>query len=395
MATILFSIILFIYIGLGIPDSSLGSAWPAIFADLNLEVGLNSLISFLISSGTICASIFSSKLINKFGTQLVTACSTLLASLSLLGFAFSNSIWFFCSLSIPLGLAAGAIDAALNNYVVCRYSSTHVNFLHCFYGIGVAITPYIFSFTLKNSNDWRSGYEIIFLIELALAILCFASLPLWKKVKQKNSDKEVAPVTLTIPQMLKTPAFKSNCLAFFCTCALEFTVGTWGCTYLVKSLNLLESVAAKYLTLYYLGITGSRLISSVISRKLSSGKIISGGCMIIAIGLAILFLPISPQFKGLSMLLIGLGNGPTFPNLIHQTPHNFGMEKSQSLIGLEMAMCNVGILVAPPLFGVLVQLISTDIFPYFTTLCFLLMAVCLVVHQKGLKKFNKSLFIKY
>ena len=396
MVTLLFLVILVIYIGLGIPDSALGASWPALYIDLGFNIGYQSIISILISLGTVGASFFSAKLINKFGTQLVTAVSTALTALMLLGFALSNSLIFFCLLAIPLGIGAGAIDAALNNYVAINYGSKHMNFLHAFYGVGVGITPYIFSLTLANNNDWRGGYKIIFIIQISLALIAFLSLPLWKKVNQKKPEEEkFAPKTLTLKQMVKIPALKPSWLLFYTTCALEFTFGAWGCTYLVNTEGLTESNSALFLTLYYVGISASRLISGFFAKKFSCGKILSFGCALIFCGILLLFLPIPPQIKGLSMLFVGLGNGPTFPNAIYLTPYNFGKENSQSIIGTQMVACNLGILTIPPLFGLLIEKLTTSIFPYFTAFFFISMVTSIVLYQIKLKKLNKSLFTFY
>ncbi len=393
MATVLFLFILIIYIGLGVPDSALGSAWPAIYPDLAVNVGLNSLLTFIISFATVGASFFSAKIINRLGTPMVTGLSTLLSGVALLGYSLSESFWLLCLLSIPLGLAAGAIDAALNNYVASRYGSMQMNFLHVFYGLGVAITPYVFSFALKNANNWRLGYEILFFIQLALSLLTFATLPLWKRVQSNlPEEQKLSPKTLSVKELLHVPALKSNWLLFFSTCALEFTVGTWGCTYLVTCEGLTESHAAVYLTLYYAGMMASRFISAFVCKRFSCGAILCGGWVLTLTGIVALFLPIPPNVKGVSFLLISLGNGPTFPNLISQTPKVFGREISQSIIGTQMATCNMGIMIAPPIFGVLAGTLGLESFPYFVAVWFVLMACAMLMQQRSLKITGKSLF---
>lgn len=395
MATLLFVFILFIYIGLGVPDSALGSAWPAIYLELGVNVGLNSLLTFLISLATVTASFFASKLINKLGTPTVTALSLALTGVALFLFGKANYFWALCLIALPLGFGAGAIDAAINGFVATRYNSSHMNILHCFYGVGVSITPYVFSLTLASDNDWRTGYFVLFIILIFLALLMLISFPLWKKTALKTQDEEdFKPNDLSFKQLFKTPALKSNWLIFFTTCALEFTVGAWGCTYLVTTQGLPESTSAIYLTLYYAGITGSRVASAFLCRKLSCGNILSVGFAVTGAGVLLAFLPVPPAIKGLCMLLVGLGNGPTFPNLISLTPTSFGRENSQAVIGTQMAFCNMGILIAPPLFGVFAGLISTAIYPAFTAVCFVLMVVSFILHQKSLKKTGCSLFRK-
>lgn len=393
MATFLLVIIFTIFIGLGLPDSSIGAAWPALYLDLGLDVGMQSLVSVVVSSGTVLASLFSAKLINKFGTNVVTAFSTLLSALALLGFSFSNSLIWLIILGIPLGFGAGAIDAALNNYVATHYKSFAMNCLHCFYGVGVALTPYIFSFTLLGNNDWRLGFRIIFIIQTAIAILSFATLPVWGKVKAKEPEKnDFTPETLSLKQMAKMPRVVVAWVVFFSTCALEFLCGTWGCTFLVTTKGITESHAASLITLYYVGMTAGRFLSGVISNKVSCGGILSMGFALVLVGVASLFFNLPPWAFGIGFLLIGLGNGPTFPNLTHATPYIYGKERSQSIIGTQMAACNLGIMFMYAVTGPLFQGVSFDAFPIFALVSYAVMVGAFVLYQKLISKEGKSLF---
>lgn len=385
MATVLLIFIYFIYIGLGIPDSALGSAWPAIFPDLNLPVSYASFVTVIISLCTALSSLFSARLINRFGTGIVTAVSTAVTAVALLGFSLSTSIWWLCLSALPAGFGAGAIDAALNNYVTLRYKPSHVSFLHSFYGIGVAITPFIMSFALKN-GDWRQGYRLIFFVQIGLAALAFSTLPLWKKVKEQSSEEEsFTPVTLSYVKMAKIPAARVGWAVFFLTCALEFTCDTWATTYLVQSEGATSASAARFLTLYYLGITVGRFVSGLIVKKLGNHRIVLIGYGIVAAAIIIMFLPVSVLFKGIALLMIGFGNGPSFPNLIYLTPGSFGKQASQSLISSQMAMSNLGILIAPPIFGIVARNISVTLFPAFIAVLFALYCPLTLLYFKRLK----------
>ncbi len=384
MMTLLLLVIYLIFVGLGLPDSVLGSAWPAIYLDLNVPISWQSLLTILISTGTVTASIFSAKLINKFGTGFLSAVSTFLSTLCLFGFSLSSSFYFLLLLSFPLGAGAGAIDAALNNYVSIHYSSTKMNFLHSFYGVGVALSPYIMSFALSIDNNWRQGYRIISLILLVISIIAFATLPLWKKANslQNKKQKQVKNNELSILQISKIPSIKYAWASYFTTVALEFTCGIWGCTYLVSSENLSESFSAKLITLYYIGITLGRFLSGIVSIKLKNEKIVTIGFTIVGIAIAILLLPVPAIIKGISLLLIGLGNGPTFPNLTYLTPKFFGQENSQAITGTFLAVCNVGILLIPPLFGILAQNLTLKIFPIFNCVLYVLMVLSTILYLK-------------
>lgn len=386
MATVLLLIIYAVFIGLGIPDSSFGPAWPAIFPDFNVPVSFANFVEMTVSLGTITASFFSAKIINKLGTGLVVTLSTFLSCFAILGFSLSPSFWFMIVLSIPLGIGAGAIDAALNNYVATHYKPMHMSFLHCFYGVGVSLSPLLMSFALMDNNNWRLGYRIIFFLMLVILITAIIALPLWKKVGKKYDEEQPQekPITLPIKKMVKSRAVRLSWLMFFSTCALEFTCGWWGSTFLVKSEGLAESVAARFITFYYLGMTAGRFVSGLISNKFNQKKIVTIGYSITGVAIAILFLPIPPAFKGVALFLIGFGNGPTFPNMIYLTPIFFGKRVSGSIVGTQLACCNLGIMLMPPLFGLLAE-VSATIFPYFLIACFILMVLSTIFYIKKAK----------
>lgn len=382
MTTIFIAIIFILYIGLGLPDSSFGTALPAMWADLNLPLSLASVVSLLISIGTTISSFFSAKLVDKMGTGFVVAISTLISALSLLGFYFTNSFWFTCLLTLPLGLGAGAIDSAINSFVASRYSSSIMSFMHCFYGIGVSVTPFIFSYTLSFNNDWRSGYYYIFLIQIAISLLAFLVIPLWKKQKTpKVIEGQIEYVDVSYLRMAKSPALRAAWIAFFTTCALEFTCDVWGASYLV-SLGLSESRAASFITVYYLSITLGRFLSGLLNTKISPQKITVIGYVIIGIGISLLFLPIPAIYKGIGLAFIGLGNGPTFPNLTFLTPEDFGKSASPSLVASQMVFSNLGIMIVPPLLGIVFDYTSIGLFPISVAVSFVLLAVYTTLYFK-------------
>ena len=392
MATFLFVIISIIFIGLGLPDSLFGTAWPAIYEQFSLPVSYANFVTIIISRGTVLASFFSAKLINKFGTGLVSAVSTLISAVMLFGFSLSNSMLWFCLLSLPLGAGAGAIDAALNNYVAVNYSAKRMNLVHCFYGVGVAFSPFITSFALKQNNNWQLGYQIISFILLTIAIIAFFALSLWHKVQKNNAQSEdFTPITLSFRQMAKIPAVRVAWLMFFSTVALEFVCGIWGCTYLVEVENLSESKAALIQTLYYVGITSGRIVSGFVSKKISPQKTIRIGYSTVGVAILVLLLPLPPVVKGVGLFLVGFGNGPTFPNLTHLTPVHFGKDISQSIISSQMTACNLGILLMPPVFGIFADKISVALFPVFLLIMYLIMVSTTIIFNKLPKPKSKDL----
>lgn len=379
------------FIGVGLPDSVLGAAWPAIYREFNLPVSLAGYISATVSACTIVSSLISSKVINKFGTGVVSAVSTLMTAAALLGYAFSNSAVFFFLLAIPLGLGAGSIDTALNNFVALHYSASKMNFLHCFYGIGVVASPYVMSLALGADDNWRKGYVIIGLIQFGIALIAVLSLPIWEKAKKKDgSDNPTLPKSLTLSQLFKMPAVRMSCFAFFGYCALELCAGSWSSTYFVNIKGLTSDKAAQIAMLFYIGLAGGRFLSGIVARKLGRWKIIGISSLILLVALILFVLPLPVFVAAVALFFIGLGCGPVFPNLTHLTPQNFGEEISQSVIGVQQASSYMGIMLMPWLFGILAQGLSTVIFPYYLLLLFAIFALTLFMLKKTVSNQKKK-----
>ncbi|CQR55033.1 MFS transporter [Paenibacillus riograndensis] len=374
MATLLLVVIYIIFISLGIPDSLFGAAWPAIYDEFSLPVSAAGSVTFTISACTTISSLLSARLINKYGTAKLTTISVFLTATALLGFSLSPNIIWFCLFALPLGLGAGAVDAALNNYVALYYKASHMNLLHCFYGLGVSVSPYIMSLALSQQNNWRGGYSNAFWIQIIIALIALCSLPLWKKVnrhKQEAEDEVFHIVSITT--LFKLPSARAVFFILISSCAIEYTAGIWGSTFLVNTKGLTAENAAKCLALYYIGLATGRLLAGLAATRLSSWKLIYIGQSVLITAIFMLMLPLPTSVSVGALLLIGLGNAPIFPNILHLTPQNFGKEYSQSMMGAQMAVSYVGIALMPPLYGILAQKLSMSIFPYFIVLLFCMM----------------------
>lgn len=393
MATILLVFIYIFYIGLGIPDSLLGSAWPAIYGELHVPVSYASFVSVIISTGTVISSLFSTKVIARLGTAKVTAISTSLTAIALLGFSCSHSFLWLCLCAVPLGIGAGSIDTALNNYVALHYNAMQMNFLHCFYGIGVTVSPYLMSLALSESMNWRGGYRTVFYIQLVIAVLSVLSLPLWKKVKATRQEEETVHV-LPLLQMIRRKKIWASCGVFAGISALESTCLIWGSTYLSETIGLSADMAAALITFYFAGITLGRFFSGLLSLKISDWKIIIIGQSAIFIAICILLLTDRTEPAVFGLFLIGLGNGPIFPNMTHLTPVLYKKETSQSIIGIEMAFSNLSIMLTPVLFGFVSGTMGTEIFPAFLAVMFVLMAGCTIILKIGDAKSRKNRTVK-
>lgn len=382
MATILLVFIYIFYIGLGVPDSLLGAAWPAIYSELSVPISYASFISSIISCGTVFSSLFSTRVIAKLGTPRVTVLSTSLTAIALLGFSCSHNFLWLCICGIPLGIGAGSIDTALNNYVALHYTSMQINFLHCFYGVGVTISPYLMSLALSDNMNWRGGYRTVFFIQLTIAALSVISLPIWKKVKQALPQEEPIRV-LSLSQMLRRRKIWASCGVFLGISSLESTCLIWGSTYLSESVGMSADVAAALITFYFIGMTVGRLLSGLLTIKYSDWQIIFSGQAVIFVAIILLLMQTNAIITALGLFLIGLGNGPVFPNITHLTPGLYSKETSQSIIGIEMAFSNLSIMLTPILFGVVTTYTGVAIFPKFLLIMFLIMIGCTITLKVG------------
>lgn len=382
MATVLLLIIYIAFIGLGIPDSLFGAAWPAISEDLSLPVSWANFVTIIVSGGTILSSLLSARMINRFGTAAVTACSTTMTACALLGFSVSQNMLWLCLFAIPLGLGAGSIDTALNNYVALHYQATHMNFLHCFYGIGVSLSPFLMSLALSDGS-WQKGYRTVSWIQFGIALLTIISFPIWKKVRHSSGAKDTPSFrTLSFLTMIKDSKVLMACCVFLGSCGLEYTCGIWGSTYLVKSKGAAVDTAALLITFYYIGIALGRFLSGILATKHTSRHLIKMGQSVILVAILLLILPLPFQVSAAALFLVGMGNGPIFPNMLHLTPEIFGEDISQSIMGIQMAFSYVGIMVAPAIFGMIAQTISASIFPYFILVLYAIMMLSNVKVRK-------------
>ena len=387
MMTILLIIILISFLGVGVPDSALGTAWPAIYTEFHLPISVAGYITVTISICTVISSLFSATLVKKFGTGVVTAVSTILTVIALFGFSISNHVFFFFLFAIPLGLGAGSIDSALNGFVSLHYRASQVSFLHCFYGLGVAVTPYLMSLALHDGNDWRKGYQMITLIQGIIAIVTVIALPLWKKVEKKQIEEaEEETKAVSFIELVKVPAIRWAGFVFLFSCALELTSGSWSTTFFVEAKHILPERAARVSILFYAGLTLGRLLSGILVERFGAWKLIWSSSLIILVSIVVMVLPLPIGVCAFALFLIGLGVGPLFPNLTYLTPRNFGKEISLSVMGLQSAFSYIGIMVLPPLFGILADRCSTAIFPYYLFVLFLLYMISIVMLVRWLKK---------
>ncbi|MGI0528788.1 MFS transporter [Treponema socranskii] len=394
MFHVLLAVIYIAFISLGLPDALLGSAWPVMYREFGVNVSYAGIISMIIAFGTVVSSLQSDRLTKKFGTGRVTAASVALTAFALFGFSLAHSFYALVFLALPYGLGAGSVDASLNNYVALHYKSRHMSWLHCMWGVGAAAGPYVMGFALMHGHTWNMGYRAIAVLQIVLTALLVFSLPLWKRNDRGGSDrrsvdaqssvpKTTEPFTfdseytrpLSLKEIINLPGAKTVMLSFFCYSAVEQTSGLWAASYAVLQGGVSADVAARYASLVYLGITAGRALGGFISMYLNDTQMVRFGESVILAGVILLFLPFGNAFTLLGFALIGLGCAPVFPSLIHATPHHFGADKSQAVIGVQMASAYIGTCALPPLFGFIADRFGISLLPAYVLLfCVLMIA---------------------
>ena len=377
MTHLLIAIIYLAFISLGLPDAVFGGSWPTMYQEFGVPVSYAGIITVIMSIGTIASSLLSDRMTYKLGAGKVTALSVATTAVALLGFSMSHSFLELCIWSIPYGLGAGGVDASLNNYVAVHYSSRVMSWLHCMWGVGAMTGPYVLGFVLTGGGVWNTGYKVIGLMQIGLTVILVVSLPLWKKRKTvvDETGEEVPAQALTMKEILSIKGAKDIMIAFFCYCALEQTAGLWASSYMVLHKGVPEVVAASYASMFYIGITVGRFFSGFLTMNFSDKQMIRMGMSVLSIGVLMLFLPLSEYVALAGFVLIGIGCAPIYPCIIHSTPDIFGTDKSQAIVGVQMASAYVGSLLMPSLFGIIANHITVSLLPMYLCIIFVIMVI--------------------
>ena len=385
MGSLLLALIYVCFISLGLPDSLLGSAWPVLHAEIGVPVSYAGIISATIFAGTILSSLFSDRLLHKFGAGSVTAVSITMTALGLFGFSISNQFWMLILWAIPYGLGAGGVDAILNNYVALHYKAQHMSWLHCMWGVGASISPYIMSFALVRLENWSRGYLIVSIIQALLSVIVFISIPLWKRGSgdHNGATEKIESKAISFREIFAIKGAIPCFLMFFCYCSMELTASLWASTYLVEKWSFSPEAAAGYASMFYIGITFGRFINGFLAMKIGDKFLIRTGTAIVAVGIALMLVPFNSAFALVGFVVIGIGCAPIYPCIIHMTPDVFGADRSQAMIGVQMAFAYVGFLVMPPLFGFLAENVSISLLPIYLSVFLVLI---FVMHEIVLKK---------
>lgn len=388
MFQLLLAIIYVAFISLGLPDALLGSAWPSIYQELSVPVSYSGGIFMIISAGTIVSSLQSDRLTRRWGTGMVTAVSVMMTAAALFGFSVSHSYAALCLWAIPYGLGAGSVDASLNNYVALHYASRHMSWLHCMWGIGASVGPYVMGYALTEGYGWNMGYRLIGMLQIVLTAILLLSLPLWKRPSGEETEEESGgKEPLSLKKIWKISGAKEVMLTFFCYCAVEQTTSLWASSYLVLDQGMAEEMAAAFASLFFLGITAGRLLSGFLTLKWNDAQMIRIGQGALFAGIVLMLLPFGQVTALSGLILIGLGCAPIYPSIIHATPDNFGKDRSQALIGVQMAAAYLGTCFMPPVFGVIANAIHVSLLPVYLLL---ITAAMYLAHEKMLRKIEKN-----
>ena len=380
MVSLLLPVIYLAFISLGLPDSVLGAAWPSMYGELGAALSWAGIVSMIISAGTIVSALCSERLTLRLGPGGVTAVSVLLTAVALLGFSLSGQFWQLCLWAVPYGLGAGSVDAALNNYVALHYESRHMSWLHCMWGLGASAGPVIMGRALAGGS-WQGGYRTIALLQFALTAVLLLSLPLWKRPQANVEGAEFKPHP--IPELLRRPGVPQVLVCFFCYCALESTAGMWAASYCTLVRGIDAGTAARWASLFYVGITVGRGVCGFLTMKVNDQNMIRLGQVLIAAGTVLILLPTGQGTLFAGLITVGLGCAPIYPSIIHETPINFGREVSMSMTGLQMATAYVGSCLVPPVFGLLAQYVTPALYPWALAVILVLMfAMAESLHRK-------------
>ena len=380
MINLLLAIIYLAFISLGLPDALLGSAWPTMSHDIGAQISWAGGISMVIFAGTIVSALLSDRITKRFGAGKVTFVSVALTALALLGFSFAPNYLVLIFLAIPYGLGAGGVDAALNNYVALHYESRHMSWLHCMWGIGASAGPYVMGFALSHGFGWSAGYQYIAIVQVILTVILFISLPLWNNRKAHELQKSIQiskeySKTLSFAEVLRIPGAKNILIMFFCYCAIEQTAGLWASSYMVLYGSVSRVVAAGWASLFYVGITAGRFISGFLTMRFNDENMIRLGQLVMILGILVLLLPLPNHIALVAgFVIIGLGCAPIYPCVIHSTPHYFGADKSQAIVGMQMASAYIGSMLMPAIFGFIGQNVSMSLLPAYLIILLSIMA---------------------
>ena len=388
MYSLLLALIYICFISLGLPDSLLGSAWPVLHQDISAPMSYAGIISTIVSALMIVSTLISPKAVKKLGAGTITAASVTLTAVALYGYSTADSFAMLVLWSIPYGLGAGGVDSVLNNYVALHYKPQHMSWLHCFWGVGASISPYIMSFALIKLNSWSRGYLIVSLIQMALSTVIFISIPLWKRNEDEH-NKESAPVEsrpLSFREIFRVPGAVPCFITFFAYCALEVSASLWASTYLVETRGIEPEIASGLASFFYIGITLGRAVNGFLAMKLSDRDLIRMGLGIITLGVLLMFLPFGAASLA-GFMIIGVGCAPVYPCIVHMTPDLFGRDRSQSMMSIQLAFAYLGFCIVPPLFGLIADHITISLLPPFLAI---LLAVMAVMHEVVVKKTSKT-----
>ena len=384
MAHLLLAVIYASFISLGLPDALLGSAWPALHLELGVPISYAGIISMIITAGTVVSSLMSDRMTYKLGTGKLTAFSVAMTALALLGFSISNSFWMLCLWAVPYGLGAGSVDASLCNYVALHYESRHMSWLHCMWGVGASIGPYIMGFVLSGGQHWTAGYRIVGIIQIALSAFLLSTLKKWKSsrsISENTTEKGSKPMKLR--DAIRIPGAKEVMITFFCYCAVEQTAALWASSYLAIYKGVPAETAAFFASMFFIGIAAGRAMNGFLTIKFSDLQLIRGGQGIILLGIVAMLLPFGKIISLAGLMLVGLGCAPIYPCMLHSTPVHFGAERSQALTGIQMASAYTGTTLMAPLFGLIADHVSLALLPLYLLIC---LVVMVIMHEGMIKK---------
>ncbi|HWL15057.1 MAG TPA: MFS transporter [Opitutus sp.] len=342
-AAFLLPIIYLGYISLGLPDGTLGVAWPRMHQSLQLPIGLAGVLLLLVTLLAAVSGFNSGRIIARFRTGPVVLVSCVLTGSALLGLGLATNLFWLVVAALPLGFGAGAVDAGLNGYVARHYSGRHMNWLHACWGIGATCGPLIMARALDSSGGWRGGYMLLGSVQLSLAGLFFLTLRLWNAVPERKIAASVEHQTGPAPTTVaNSPAGWLSAAILAIYVAIEGTTGLWASSILVESRGVAAPIAGLCGAAYYGAITVGRISSGFVVDRWGNRRLVTGGALTAIVGALLFAFAPSTPVAAVALVITGLGFAPVYPGLMHEVPRRFAPESVQTVIGRQSGAAYIG-----------------------------------------------------
>ncbi|GIJ48741.1 MFS transporter [Virgisporangium aliadipatigenens] len=356
----------FAFISLGLPDGLFGVGWPSMAAEFGVSTETAGVITFAGICGYFVSSASAGFILNRFGVGWLLAASTVLAASALAGYALSPALAVVVPCSVVAGFGGGAIDSGLNAYAAGAFGPRHMNWLHAFFGLGVALGPLIMTAALSAGLSWRVGYGVVAVAQFALAAAFAVTARSWRTGSSPSSSPEgggtaAEPVKVRSRETFRLPATWLSVAAFVLYVSLEVAAGLWAFLLLTRGRGMDESVAGVCVSVYWAMLFVGRLVQGVVSQRFGAPKVLLGSLVGMAVGAVLVAVPGSGWIAAVGLAVIGFAEAPVFPLLMLTTADRVGAVHADRVIGLQVAAGALGGTLIPAGVGVLLSRVDLEL----------------------------------